>query len=133
MSAEQTEQFDASRYRFGKPNEAAVVYGKEKIVEVAGWFAEQHTVPLQKLLEIAEADADTLNWVTSVEALRELRKVDAQVSVGDRHLLAYAVLAGAPAAAAARAAGMSPAAFKALADRTAARVLLVPATPKAGA
>lgn len=129
-----TEQFDPSHYRFGKPNDAAIQYGKRKIVEVAGWIAKQHIEALEKLREeVAEADTATLNWVTTVSTLRDLRKIDDVIAAGDGHMLAYAVLAGAPAAAAARAAGMSPAAFKALADRTAARVLLVPATPKTGA
>lgn len=130
-----TEQFDPSQYRFGKPNEAGVVYGKQMAVRVAKLIAERHSAALKQLREeVVAADSAELHWVSTVSALRALRKIDDDTAEGELHLLADAVFAGAPAARACRDVGVSPAAFKVWASRdTAAKVLLVPVVPKAGA
>jgi hypothetical protein len=125
----------ATKVRFGKPAEWAIAAGKRDIVKFAGEIVARQSVPLKVLREqVVEGDTTTLNWVDTVAALRALRKVDEDVAEGEIHLLGAAIVSGAPVARACRDVWISPAAFKARADVTGARVLLVEvAAPDGGA
>lgn len=123
-----------TKLRFGKPDEEAIRAGKERIVKFAAGIIDMQSTPLKQLRsQVVEAETETLNWVNTVSALRALRKVDENVAEGELHLLAAAVLAGAPVARATRDVWMSPSAFKVLAGKTAARVLLEPVDQEARA
>lgn len=127
-------EYDPKQWTFAKPSDRLRAAGRRQIVRFAGTLVEMQSAPLKKLREeIVEADAATLNWVTTVSTLRALRKVDDSVAEGELHILASAVLAGAPVARACRDVWMSPAEFKARAHKTTAEHVMVRINPEAGA
>lgn len=114
-----------AKTRFVKPTDKQIAAAKTHLPKIAKKIVETQTGALNLLREVAESDSSTLHWVSTVDAVKALRKVDDELAKLETDLLGMAVVAGAPVSAACREVWISPSAFKRRAADTPAKYILV--------